>query len=68
MKQYNKKLIGDWIKYLRNRAGIQQDELAHILQMSRTNISNYESGRVSPPSTVIFALAELFSVSADFPY
>ncbi|WP_404428014.1 helix-turn-helix domain-containing protein [Ureibacillus chungkukjangi] len=36
--------------------------------MSRTNISNYESGRVSPPSTVIFALAELFSVSADFPY
>ena len=66
MKKFDSTLVGDRIKLLRKSMNISQEQLAEKLGMKRTNISNYEAGRVVPPSNVLFELAELFSVSTDF--
>lgn len=37
--------LGDKVKLLRNRKGLKQDDLAEALELSRSQISNLESGR-----------------------
>ena len=37
--------LGDKVKLLRNRRGLKQDDLAEVLELSRSQISNLESGR-----------------------
>ena len=66
MNKFDSTLMGNRIKSLRKSMNISQEQLAEKVGMKRTNVSNYESGRVTPPSNVLFELAELFSVSADY--
>jgi len=44
-----KKEIGVRIKTRREECGLSQEQLAEKLEMKRTNIANYEAGRVSNP-------------------
>ena len=37
--------LGNKVKLLRNRRGLKQDDLAEVLELSRSQISNLESGR-----------------------
>lgn len=66
MKPEEKKLMGARIKECRKKNGLSQDELAVKLGMKRTNIANYESGRVVPPGYVLLDLADIFGVTTDF--
>lgn len=54
------------VKMERLRVGLSQDELAEKLGFGRTNIANYESGRVKPPSDVIAKMTKIFNVTSDY--
>lgn len=66
MNEEQKKELGRRIKACRLECGMSQEELAELLNMKRTNIANYEAGRVIPPGNVILALADIFKVSTDY--
>lgn len=66
MREYNKALFGERLKYLRNEKGIGQNLLAKQLQLSNASISYWETGKQEPSAEVIFKLAEYFNVSADY--
>jgi transcriptional regulator with XRE-family HTH domain len=58
--------IGMRIMFIRENLDINQDGLASILNMSRSNISAIENGRVSPSLSTICSLCLLFNVYADW--
>ncbi|WP_243549241.1 helix-turn-helix domain-containing protein [Priestia megaterium] len=66
MNLEDKKLLGERIRSCRIQAELSQDGLATILGMKRTNIANYEAGRVIPPGNVLVELAETFGVPTDY--
>jgi transcriptional regulator with XRE-family HTH domain len=66
MSNFDKELVAMRIKYCRLINNLSQNTLAKKLKMSRTNIVNYEAGRVVPPANILFELGEIFSVSTDF--
>lgn len=66
MNQEEKKLMGLKIKKGREAKGYSQDSLAEKLGMKRTNIANYEAGRVMPPSNVLRDLADILDVTSDY--
>lgn len=57
--------IGSTIKQLRRKADMTQEELAEILGISASAISQWETDRVLPDVTQIPVLTEIFKVSAD---
>lgn len=54
------------LKTLRNQKGITQDDIARIINTSRSCISNYESGNREPDNETILIIADYFNVSVDF--
>ncbi len=58
---FNKRL-----KTLRQRHRLTQSELATILELKPTAISNYESSRNEPSFSKLIALAQYFDVSCDY--
>ncbi len=55
------------LKQLREEKGIQQSELAKILNISRQSVSNYENGTRFPSDEKLFIkMAEYFDVSVDY--
>lgn len=58
--------MGSRIKTKRQDCGLSQEELADKLGMKRTNIANYEAGRVIPPGNVLGELANIFKTSTDY--
>lgn len=56
------KRIGD----CRKMCGYTQQELADLLGMKRTNIANYEAGRIVPPGNVVVYMSEIFVISTDY--
>ena len=58
--EFNKKL-----QELRKQKGLTQEELSEKLYVSRTAISNWESGRGYPTIESLKAIAKLFSVTVD---
>ncbi len=50
------------LKKLRKTKGLNQDELAQILGVRKTTISNYETGYSNPSYTTLRQIAEVFSV------
>ncbi|HRD20418.1 MAG TPA: XRE family transcriptional regulator [Fervidobacterium sp.] len=59
-------MIGEKIKLLRVEKGIKQEELAKALHVSQKAISHYETGRVTPPTEILKAIADYFGVTLDF--
>lgn len=66
MNQEEKLAMGKRIKQERERKGLSQEELAERLEMKRTNVANYEAGRVIPPGNVLKELAKILDVDSDY--
>ena len=54
------------MKKLRKRNGITQSEMANVLHVSRSCVSNYEKGQRQPDMDVIRRIARYFHVSTDY--
>ena len=54
------------LKYLRDRAGLTQQELADRLNMTHGAIGNYESGKRMPRYEMLEAFADTFNCDLDF--
>ena len=57
--------IGKQLKNLRLAAGLTQEELGKRVNLSRANISKYESDDVEPNLTTLNMFAKIFGVSVD---
>lgn len=66
MNPEEKKRMGLRIRELRKQINLSQEALAERLEMKRTNIANYEAGRVVPPGNVLLELAKIFGVTTDY--
>lgn len=53
------------LAYLRKKKGWTQEELAKMLNSSRSRISDYEQGRSQPDFYVLKELSRIFEVSID---
>ena len=58
--------LGDKVKLLRNRRGLKQDDLAEVLELSRSQISNLESGRRNLSLKQLEKLCEYFQVDMSY--
>lgn len=54
------------LKYLRNEKDMSQEDLAKLLNVSRTSITNYELGRNEASTQILNKLSEIFDCSIDF--
>lgn len=54
------------LKQLRQKNKLTQSDLANILELKPTAISNYESKRNEPSFTKLIALSKYFDVSCDY--
>ncbi|MDF2542682.1 MAG: transcriptional regulator, family [Herbinix sp.] len=58
--------FNDRLKHLRQKSKLTQGELADILGLKPTAISNYESKRNEPSFDKLIALSKYFDVSCDY--
>ena len=54
------------LKELRLNAGLTQKDLAKAIEVGRTTISEYESGKIVPKQEGLLKLANHFNVSVDY--
>lgn len=59
------KTFGETLKKLRKSRSLRQEDLAHELNLSRSQINNYENGFSEPDLATLFRLASFFNVSLD---
>ncbi len=57
--------IGTQLKWIRNRKGISQKELAEKLHVRRQTVSSYERGISTPDVYTLIAMADYLDVSMD---
>ncbi len=55
-------IIGENIRIAREKAGLKQETLANMLDLSRASIINIEKGRQSPPLYLIWEISNLLKV------
>lgn len=60
------KMLGDRLSELRRDFGYTQEDLALLLKINRSSISNYEQGINEPSLSTIVKLANLYNVSTDY--
>ena len=58
--------FGDQLARLRKENNYTQEQLAHILGVSRQAVSKWESGTAFPEIVKLISLSEIFGVSVDF--
>ena len=61
MQKFSTRLIS-----LRKERGLSQDELAQVVNKTRSAVSGYEIEDKEPPLDVLCLFAEYFSVSTDY--
>ena len=54
------------LKDLREDRDLKQEEIAKILNISQTNYSKYELGKVNIPISSLKKLAEYYNTSVDY--
>ena len=59
-------MIGERLKNLRLENGLKQEELATIIGVKKSAVSNYENDKDSPSDKVKIAIAKHFNVSTDY--
>ena len=59
-------LINNRIQEIRELSGLTLDEFAESIQIGRTTLYNYESGKNPIPSTVLIKISKTYNVSADY--
>jgi transcriptional regulator with XRE-family HTH domain len=64
MKKLNK--FGEKIKFLREKIGLYQSELATLLNTSSSVIHSWESRGCIPQSKILIQLSKIFNVSIDW--
>ncbi len=57
--------LGETLKKLRKSRSLRQADLAHELNLSRSQINNYENGFSEPDLMTLFRLASYFNVTLD---
>lgn len=60
------KMIGDKIKELRSREGINQAQLAEEIGISKMSISYFEQNKKSPSRETLQKIADYFKVTTDY--
>lgn len=70
-KQYKEEMrdglgMGERLKYLRGKMGLKQEDVAKVLGVGRTTITNYETGFSEPSLKHLRKLASFFNVSVDY--
>ncbi len=58
-------MLGNNIKDLRIKKGLTQEELGKMLNKTKNNISQYETGKREPDNNTLLKLSEIFNVSID---
>ena len=58
--------LGKRLKIARIGKGLSQKQVAELLDVSKSTISQYETGESSPPTSALMKLTSIFGVSADF--
>ena len=59
-------LFGDRLKELRNSKNLSQEELSEILEVRKSSISNWETGKATPTFDMLTKIAEYFGVTTDY--
>jgi transcriptional regulator with XRE-family HTH domain len=63
---YNRQdMISSNIKYLRNKHGLSQQELAEKLEIPRSSLSDYERGHTQVSISSLIRLSDLFQITID---
>ncbi|WP_420974860.1 helix-turn-helix domain-containing protein [Bacillus thuringiensis] len=57
--------FSETLKTLRKSRSLRQEDLAHELHLSRSQINNYENGFSEPDLNTLFRLASYFNVTLD---
>ena len=57
--------LSDMLVYLRKRSGLSQQQLADALEMTRSAISMYETGKREPGLEVLEAFADHYNVDMN---
>lgn len=65
-KRIDSKLLAKRIKRIRRENDLTQDELAKILNITRSSISKYENGINLALTSYIIGFCKYFQISADF--
>lgn len=55
----------NYVEQLRKEHGLNQDELAKILRVSRQTISSIENGKYNPSLELAFAISDFFQKSIE---
>ena len=63
---FNKELFGNRLRELRKAAGMKQQELANLLDVTTTHLSDIERGNTTTSMARLDQLCEYFNVSADY--
>lgn len=58
-------IIGNNLKYLRNKFLKKQTELATLLGVAINTYSNYENGKLEPNTSSLIKLADYFGISVE---
>ena len=66
MREFDIKVFGERLKYLRAEKGIGQNLLSRYLNLSNASVSYWETGKQIPSAEVVYKLALFFNVSADY--
>jgi len=59
-------MLHDLLKELREDKGLNQNDLADILNVTRQTISGYETGSIEPPFSTLIKLADIYNCSLDY--
>ena len=63
---FNKELFGNRLRELRKAAGMKQQELANLLDVTTTQVSDIERGNTTTSMARLYQLCEYFNVSAYY--
>ena len=66
MDKYDRKIMAERIKALRQEKNLGQNALAKAIMVSNASISYWETCKQDPSAEAIFKLATFFKVSADY--
>lgn len=59
-------MLGERLRYLRQKNGFTQRKVAEILNIDRSTYTYYETGKTSPDASSLKRLARIFDVSVDY--
>lgn len=58
--------FGEILRYERDRKGLSQEELGHLIKVAKSTISQYELGKRKPDTDTLLGFANIFNCSVDY--